>query len=100
MKKMQKLTALAAAVILAAMSAVSVSAITEVRCIGGGGTKTQTHKFGLFWLKSHEYTEMYHDVDRVYDGYVYGTSGHEGSGCSTEDYYSYCEPGTVVGEAP
>ena len=96
----KRLSAIVVTAFLIAATALSAQAITEVRCIGGGGTTYKTHNYGLFWLKSHMYAEYYHDVDRVYDGVVYGTEGHDSIDCGTSDYYSYCPPGTVVGEAP
>ena len=98
MKISQKITAGIVVVCMAALATISAGAVSDVRCIGGGGTNYETHNYGLFWAKSHSYEEYYHDVDRVYNNVVYGTSGHDASDCSTEDFYSYCAPGTVVGQ--
>ena len=98
MKISQKMTAGILVICMTALAAISVGAVSDVKCIGGGGTNYETHKYGFLWLKSHDYAEFYHDVDRVYDSIIYGTSGHDASDCKEEDFYDYCAPGTVVGQ--
>lgn len=98
MKKSKRIFVVIVAVCMTTLATISTNAVSDVHCIGGGGTNNETHKYGLLWLKSHDYKEYYHDVDRVFNNVVYGTSGHNASDCSTEDFYSYCPPGTVVGQ--
>lgn len=97
MKKTTKVAKSLVIVCVAALAAVSTFAVSEVRCTGGGGSRPATHKYGIFGYKSHEYTEYYHDVDRVYNNVIYGTDGHDDYDCDETDFMNYCEPGTVVG---
>lgn len=82
------------------ISSISVFAASPVYCTGGGGTYTRTHSYGILWLNSHNYSSYEHNVDRVFNGVVYGVSGHNSYSCGESDWYDYCAPGTIVGYAP
>lgn len=98
MKKSKRIFVVIVAVCMTTLAAISTNAVSDVHCIGGGGTNNEIHRYGLLWSKSHDYIEYYHDVDRVYNNVVYGNLGHKDTGCSENDFYSYCPPGTVVGQ--
>lgn len=101
MKKVRKISVICLCVVcLLMITSISIFAVSEVRCVGGGASNVDaTHRFGLFWFYSHSYTYSYHDVDRVYSGVVYKVYGHyQVTNCGENDFSDpVCPVGTIVG---
>ena len=86
----------------AMLLAVSVFALSPVRCTGGyAGETTSTHRYGFLNLQSHAVYSYSHTVDRVYSGHVYEVIGHTKDKCGHPELCYNLDPGcvgTIVGE--